>query len=71
MTFEQKITTFAVNEAAWLAWLLLGLSMGVTIAVARALSLLAESRAVRGIAARCSSFVQFALVTVASAPDRK
>ena len=54
MTVEQKITTFAINEADWLVWLVLGLSMGTSVAVSRAISLLLGSSLIRGTAARLS-----------------
>jgi hypothetical protein len=47
MRIEEKVTTFAINEASWIVWLLIGLSMGVTVGLARALSLLLGSRALR------------------------
>jgi hypothetical protein len=52
MTIEQRITTFAINEADWLVWLVLGLSMGTSVALSRAVSLLLGSPLVRGTAAR-------------------
>jgi len=71
MTIEQKITTFAINEAAWLVWLLLGLSMGVSVAVSRAITLLLRSRAARRAAARLSRFARMAIVGLASRAEQK
>lgn len=58
MTIEQKITTFAINEADWLVWLLLGLSMGVSVAASRAVSLLVASRPGRRMTARLARMVR-------------
>ena len=58
MTIEQKITAFAINEADWLVWLVLGLSMGTSVAVSRALSLLVGTRLLRRTAARLSLFAR-------------
>ena len=71
MTIEQKITTFAINEADWLVWLVLGLSMGASVAVSRAVSLLLGSRVVRRTAARLSGFVRIMLAGLALGPNRK
>jgi len=58
MTIEQKITAFAINEADWLVWLVLGLSMGASVAVSRAVSLLLESRPIRRTTARLSRLIR-------------
>ena len=64
MTIEQKITAFAINEADWLVWLVLGLSMGTSVAVSRAVSLLVGTRLVRGTAEYPSRFARTTLAAV-------
>jgi hypothetical protein len=57
MRIEEKVTAFAINEAGWIVWLMLGLSMGVTVGLARAVSLLLGSRALRGASARLAGLL--------------
>ena len=64
MTIEQKITAFAINEADWLVWLVLGLSMGTSVALSRALSLLVKTRLVRATTAYLSRFARTTLAAV-------
>ena len=70
MTLEEKLTAFTINEAAWIVWLLVGLSMGVTVALTRAIALVLSSSAVQILKVRAASLCRLCLYGRSTCPSR-